>query len=99
MRGFRMKQRLAIALLASVMATGTAFSAITINVPADQPTIEAALAVAGLGDSIQIADGLYSPVGSLVITQALTLNGASEAGVIITIPTAGGYGISVNSGL
>ncbi len=97
MREFRQKHLLAIALLASMMIAGTVSAATTINVPANYATIEAALAVAVTGDDIQVANGDYYPVSSLVINQGITLNGASEGGVIVYIPTAGGYGISVNA--
>ena len=93
---FRLKLLPVIALLASVLTAAVAMGA-TINVPADYATIEAAIAAAAPGDVIQIADGTYNPTGSLVVNQALTLNGQSEAGVIINIPAAGGYGISVNA--
>jgi len=96
MNEFRQKQLLAIALLASMMIAG-AVGAATINVPADYATIAAALAAAAPGDDIQIADGTYNPTGTLTINQALTLNGQSAGGVTINIPTAGGYGISVNA--
>ncbi len=96
MSEFRQKHLLAIALLASMMIAGMV-SAATINVPADYATIAAALAAAAPGDDIQIADGTYNPTGTLTINKALTLNGQSEGGVIINIPTAGGYGISVNA--
>lgn len=96
MRGFQKKHLLAIALLASFL-TVTAQAATTINVPADQPTIEAAIAFASSGDIIEVADGLYNPVGTLTINKALTINGQSEGGVVINIPAAGGYGMSVNA--
>ncbi len=58
-------------------------------------TIEAALAAANPFDVITVDDGVYNPVGTLAVNQPLTLTGASEAGVIINIPAAGGYGFSV----
>ena len=58
-------------------------------------TIEAAIAASGATDVITVADGTYNPVGQLTIGHALTITGASEAGVIINIPAPGGYGISV----
>ena len=44
-----------------------------------QPAITAAAA----GDEIQVADGTYVQTGQLNINKALTITGASEAGVII----------------
>ncbi len=96
MREFRQKHLLAIVLLASMMIAGVV-SAATINVPADYATIEAAIAAAAAGDTIQIADNTYTPSSGLVINKALTLNGQSEGGVIINIPTSQVYGISVNA--
>lgn len=61
-------------------------------------TIEAAIAAAVDFDVITIDDGTYNPPSTLAVNKALTITGASEAGVIINIPAAGGYGISVGSG-
>lgn len=58
-------------------------------------TIEAALADADPMDEIFISDGTYNPAGTLSVNMALTISGESEAGVIINIPAAGGYGFSV----
>ncbi|MBU2502401.1 right-handed parallel beta-helix repeat-containing protein [bacterium] len=60
-------------------------------------TIEAALAAANPYDTITVANGPYSPVGTLNVTVPLTLTGESESGVAIQIPAAGGYGFSVGA--
>ena len=53
--------------------------AATINVPGDYPTIQAAVAAANPGDTIQVAPGTYAVSGAN-INKALTLQGA-QAGV------------------
>lgn len=60
-------------------------------------TIEAALAAANPYDTITVANGPYSPVGTLNVTVPLTLTGESESGVAIQIPAAGGYGLFVGA--
>ncbi len=60
-------------------------------------TIEAALAAAFANDVINIGNGIYNPPSTLSITIPLTITGESESGVIINIPAAGGYGVSVSS--
>lgn len=72
-----MKHALMLGLLAaSLVAAGTT-SAATINVPADQPTIQAAVnAAAASGDEIVVAAGTY--VGTIrVEDKSLTIRGAS----------------------
>ena len=85
-------------MVALMSLAGAAWGA-TINVPANQPTIEAALAAALAGDTITIDNGIYNPVGTLAIDKSLTITGASEAGVIINIPAAGVYGMLVTADL
>ncbi|MFH2054126.1 MAG: right-handed parallel beta-helix repeat-containing protein [bacterium] len=60
-------------------------------------TIEAALGAANPYDIITVANGPYSPVGTLNVNVPLTLTGESESGVAIQIPAAGGYGFSVGA--
>lgn len=50
-----------------VMLSGTTASAATIRVPADQPTIQAAITAAVDGDLILLADGTYSGAGNATI--------------------------------
>ncbi|KAA3636615.1 MAG: T9SS C-terminal target domain-containing protein [Calditrichaeota bacterium] len=57
-------------------------------------TIQAAIDAVN-GSTVYILNGSYTE--TLVINEPLTLTGESEAGVIINIPAAGGYGISVTS--
>ena len=52
-------------IVATLAFAGTAFSA-TINVPADYPTIQAAVDVAVDGDEIVVAPGTYTGVGFAV---------------------------------
>ncbi len=58
-------------------------------------TIQAAIDAVN-GSTVFIANGSY--LETLSINMPLTLTGESEAGVIINIPPAGGYGILVTSG-
>jgi len=56
--------------------------AATINVPADQPTIAAAIAAASAGDEIILAAGTYTERG-LIINKDLTISGSSAAATTI----------------
>ncbi|MFT7698962.1 MAG: hypothetical protein ACI8S7_000782, partial [Candidatus Krumholzibacteriia bacterium] len=78
-------------------ATAT-FSVQNVTQATSYATIEAALAAANSGDSITIDDGTYNPPSTLNINQPLTITGQSEAGVIINIAAAGGYGMIIESG-
>src|SRR3989344_6560916 len=90
----------------------TAFAA-TINVPVDQPTIQAAIAAAAPGDTIQVAAGTYSePVQTLAacgfdpasycIDKPLTLRGdpgdATE-GPGVSAPVLDGTGLGNGSAI
>jgi hypothetical protein len=55
----------------------------TINVPAQQPTIQAAINAASPGDSISVASGLY--VENLTITKPLTIFGSAYPTTTTTI--------------
>jgi len=78
-----------VALCLMLMACVTA-SAATINVPADQPTIQAAINAAADGDTIVVADGVYAEwqdggygnSAGIIVDKSLTLSG-SGAGCII----------------
>jgi hypothetical protein len=70
----------AVAIAAALFTLGAgAASAATIHVPADQPTIQAAVAAASPNDTIVVAPGNYAVVGANV-DKPLTLQGA-QAGV------------------
>jgi hypothetical protein len=59
---------IACALLAMTLATASAAAAATLRVPSQYPTIQAALDVAGAGDTVLVAPGEY------VITRPLDFN-------------------------
>ncbi len=86
----RTRSTVAVTLLALCAFAMTA-SAAVINVPADQPTIAAAIAAASPGDQILIADGTYSITSTLDVGKSLTITGNSEAGVILQGDVAAGY--------
>jgi len=52
-------------LPAALLASAGAAAAATINVPADQPTIQAAVTAAASGDTILLADGTYTGSGNV----------------------------------
>ena len=58
--------------------------AATINVPADIPTIQAAITAAVPGDTILVAAGTYPE--QLFISKNLTISGAGSASTIIQAP-------------
>lgn len=62
--------------LSMVVLLATAAAAATINVPVDQPTIQAAVSVAFPGDTIQIAAGNYTETGQILVNKNLTITGA-----------------------
>ena len=69
-----------------------------INVPGDQPTIQAAIGAASSGDTIQVAIGTYDE-GSLVFNKDdITLSG-SGTGTTTIITSSNPYGVSVLSGI
>ncbi len=91
----RVKRRKVLGTLgASVIGTsvlaGTASAQTTIHVPADENTIEDAIATASSGDTIEIAPGTY-PENALVISSLddLTLRGAGSGGVTIASQSSG----------
>ena len=74
---FRMRWVVAVV----VMATGGTAVAEIINVPGDQPTIQAAINAADDGDQIIVAPNIYSE--TITIDKGLTLR--SSAGPEVTI--------------
>jgi len=86
-------------MTACLVLLGAASSfATTWSVPNDFTTIEAALAGATHGDIIQVDNGTYTPPSTLNVDKAVTMTGASEAGVILDLSAVGGYGLSITSG-
>jgi hypothetical protein len=96
--GSLLRRRPLVVALAGLLAFATAgaASAAVINVPADQPTIQAGINAASTGDVVIVASGVY--VENLVLQKNITLQGA-QAGVpacnrvateTIVQPAAGG---------
>ena len=102
----------AVTFFAIILFATTAFAA-TINVPADQPTIQAAIAAAASGDTIQVAAGTYSePIQTLAacgfepasycIDKPLTLRGdpgGAAAGPGGSAPVLDGTGLGDGSAI
>ena len=81
-----------------MMAVASVSLAATINVPADQPTIHDAISIAVPGDIVLVADGTYAVNSTINIATALTLQGQSQAGVILEVDCGAGYGIHPSVG-
>jgi hypothetical protein len=81
----------AVSILVAFSATA---SAAVINVPADKPTIQAAVTDATAGDTINVAAGTYYEVGQIFIDKDLAIVGADKVTTIIKPDhdtTVGGY--------
>jgi len=88
----RLVPRMTVILVsAAVLASCTVASAATIEVPADQPTLAAAIAAAAERDTIEVAEGEYTE--EVTVDKALTIKGAGpdktvlkcgEEGTVIT---------------
>lgn len=84
-------------ILLGLTATGLAHPT-TINVPGDQPTIQAAINAAAAGDTVFVSNGTYVLGATLNVTKGITIEGESEAGVFIDASSRGtGYGIYVEA--
>ncbi|MHC4947312.1 MAG: right-handed parallel beta-helix repeat-containing protein [Planctomycetota bacterium] len=66
---------------AIILLAGSSASAAVINVPADEPTIQAALDAAANGDEIVVAPGVYAESGLTIAGKVLTLRSSGGAGV------------------
>ena len=69
---------MAWSMLLVIMAVSGASPAATINVPYDQPTITAAVAAAGVGDTISIEAGTYYESSIFITSADLTISGATN---------------------
>jgi len=86
-KNFKLSKTLTV--LALVLVGGLGYvSAATINVPADQPTISAAVAAASAGDVIVVAPGTYSE--NVTVNKSLTIRSSGGKGV--TTVTGSGLG-------
>ncbi len=85
----------ALVLLVFGLSLGTATAQTTIRVPADQPTIQAAIGAAVHGDTVLVAPGTY--VENLnFLGKAITV--ASEGGPAVTVIDGGRAGVVVTFG-
>jgi hypothetical protein len=85
-----------VALLA-IFGLSSAAAASTINVPADYPTIQAAINAAVNGDTIKVANGTYNEHINLLGKQ-ITLQGQSPFTTILDGNGTGGSMVTMNSG-
>jgi parallel beta-helix repeat protein len=76
-----MMRRLWITLMISAFLLGSSASATIINVPGDYPTIQAGIDACSSGDTVMVADGIYSE--NVVIGLPLSLFGENRDGVVI----------------
>ncbi len=89
-------------LAGAMLASGVAFAQTDRNVPADFPTIQAAINAADPGDRVRISAGTYNLSSTLVIDKALTLQGPGGTfDINLTSPGANlavltGKGIMIN---
>ncbi len=80
------------------LAAPTVAQPTVIHVPGDHATIQAAINAATAGDSIFVSNGTYVLSATLNVTKGVTIEGESEAGVIIDASSRGtGYGIYVEA--
>jgi len=75
----------AISLIVLLLGTATTQAQQTINVPADQPTIQAAINAANTGDTVQVAPGTYA-------------ENINFGGKVITVTSSGGPSVTTIDG-
>lgn len=81
--------RFAITLMA-ILAVVSATQSATINVPADQPTIQTAINAASSGDTIAVAPGVYAgPITIPCAKLGITLSGAGKEATFIDVASGG----------
>jgi hypothetical protein len=71
---------------------------LTVGTGEDFATIQEAIANSQVGDTIFIKNGHYDLTSTLNLTKKLTIEGGSQAGVVIDASAVSGYGIEVTSG-
>jgi parallel beta-helix repeat protein len=92
----RLRTTTALGAVLALSASSSLWAA-TFNIT-ESDDLSATVASAASGDTINLADGMYTLSGSLSILKALTITGASENGVIIDASGNGtGYGIQVRA--
>lgn len=94
--------KVCLVLLVAAGAAGNSAMAAVIHVPADQPTIQAAINVASSGDEIVVSPGTYSEMlntlGKAIYLHSqagaatTVLNGNGQLGPLVTIATGEGSG-------
>ncbi|MCK5739717.1 hypothetical protein KAH55_11065, partial [bacterium] len=92
-----MKRQVFVLFSLGVLVLFSAAYSATINVPADQPTLHAAVAAASSGDVILVAAGTHSLATTLYVNKPLTLQGASQATVFFDATSNAGYGIQIEA--
>src|SRR5258708_18532803 len=63
----------------------------------DTASLLAAMATAVDGDTVNMANGLYTLSSTLHVGHDITLTGASQAGVFVQYTSTAGYGILVDA--
>ncbi len=88
----------AVAVALAIGSGLTGARAATINVPADYTTIEAAVAAAAAGDTIEVAAGTYVLAGTVSMNKTdLTIQGAPSLATVVQVSKAAvpSYGFSI----
>lgn len=95
-------QLLAMGVVLWVLGPIHTAQAVTIRVPQDQPTIQAAVSHVNSGTAsdtvILLAPGTYTESVSVSVTRSFTLRGSEESGATVIVPTQAGPAIRLTSG-
>ncbi|MEZ4388836.1 MAG: FlgD immunoglobulin-like domain containing protein [Candidatus Krumholzibacteriia bacterium] len=97
MNHVKMSTRLVTSLAVLLLLGGVGLAA-TITVPTDYASVHDAVAAAAAGDVVHVLDGTYALNSTLNISQAITLQGQSETGVVFDVNCGAGYGIHPSVG-